>query len=75
MAVKGYYDFNVMVVGSDAGEVVSEERKVRFTMFNLIRSGVDPNNRESFARNGTLDLVREAHPTWTDLTVTSAIEV
>ena len=76
MSVKGYYDFDVTVAGTDAsGTVVSEFRKVRFNMIDLVRSGLNPPEKSKIAEEGAIELVRKAHPTWKDLTVTSCIEV
>jgi hypothetical protein len=51
MSVKGWWDYDVTVVGSDEnGFAVSELRKVGFTMFDLIRSGYNPHEKENIAK-------------------------
>jgi hypothetical protein len=77
MSVKGWFDYDVTVVGSDrtTGNAVSELRKVSFTIFDLIRSGYNPDEKANIAREGALELVKRAHPTWDCLTVQSCIEV
>lgn len=76
MSVKGYYNFDVNVVGIDGnGNRASEMRKVQFDMFFLIHNGLNPHERSIAAKEGAVELVGKAHPSWKSLSVESCVEV
>lgn len=72
MAIKGDFYFDVVITGLENGGPVSEERKLYFTLFDVIASRT---TKEDVAKEGALELVAKNHPAWTELRVESCVEV